>query len=85
LTGIGQQAELAGAHIVMNPSAENEMVMSDHRRRILHEALSRENICAYINASAGFGESSQDMVYAGAASIWENGRLLSENERFLTD
>ena len=85
LTGIGQQAELAGAHIVMNPSAENEMVMSDHRRRILHEALSRENICAYINASAGFGESSQDMVFAGAASIWENGTLLSENERFLTD
>ena len=85
LAGVGQPAEAAGAHVVMNPSADNELVMSDHRRRALHEVLSHGNICAYINSSAGFGESTQDMVYAGAASVWESGTLLSENERFLTD
>ena len=85
LAGIGQPAEISGAHVVMNPSTDNELVMSDHRRRTLHETLSHENICAYINASAGFGESTQDMVYAGAASVWEAGTLLSENERFLMD
>lgn len=85
LIGAGQSAELAGAHIVMNPSAENELVMSEHRRRTLHEALSLNDICAYVNCCAGFGESSQDMVYAGSASIWENGTLLNSNERFLTE
>jgi len=82
LVGVGTEAEAAGAHIVLIPSAENELVMSDIRRRRQFEVLSHNNICAYVHASAGFGESTQDGVYAGAASIWENGDLLNENNRF---
>ena len=76
---------LAGAHIILNLSACNELVMSDSRRRITLKDLSSRNICAYIYASAGFGESSQDLVYSGAACIYENGNQIAENERFSTD
>ncbi len=75
---------LAGAQVILNLSACNELVMSDSRRRTSLKDLSARNICAYIYASAGFGESSQDLVYAGAACIYENGDLLAENERFCT-
>ena len=75
---------LAGAQVVLNLSACNELVMSDIRRKSALKNLSERNICAYIYASAGFGESSQDLVYAGAACIYENGDLLAENERFCT-
>ena len=75
---------LAGAQVILNLSACNELVMSDSRRRTSLKDLSARNICAYIYASAGFGESSQDLVYAGASCIYENGDLLAENERFCT-
>ena len=76
---------LAGAHIILNLSACNELVMSDSRRRSTLKDLSSRNICAYIYASAGFGESSQDLVYSGAACVYENGNQIAENERFSTD
>ena len=85
LIGIGHGAETDGAHVVISQSADNELVMSDHRRRVLLEALSHSNTCAYIHSSAGYGESTQDMVYSGATSIWENGSLLNENDRFQTE
>ena len=75
---------LAGAQVIVNLSACNELVTSDSRRKTALKDLSSRNICAYIYASAGFGESSQDLVYAGAACIYENGELISENERFCT-
>lgn len=76
---------LAGAQVILNLSAVNELVTSDRRRNTALENFSERNICAYIYASAGFGESSQDMVYAGAACIYECGNLLAENERFSTE
>ena len=75
---------LAGAQVILNLSACNELVMSDSRRKSTLKDLSARNICAYIYASAGFGESSQDLVYAGAACVYENGDILVENERFCT-
>lgn len=84
LIGIGNTAVATGAHVVAGPSADNELVLSDRRRKSLLKVLSHSNICAYIHSSAGFGESTQDLVYAGAASIWENGDLLNENKRFQT-
>lgn len=76
---------LAGAQVILNLSACNEMVMSDRCRKTALKNLSKRNICAYIYASAGFGESSQDMVYAGAACIYECGNMLVKNERFCTE
>ena len=70
------------AHIILCPSAESELIMTDRRRRLILESESLRNISAYIHAGAGFGESTTDFVHAGAASIWEAGECLAENERF---
>ena len=73
---------LQGAQIIVNLSADKEILMKDSYRKNLLCQHSSKTISGYIHASAGFGESTQDHVYAGAASIWENGCLLAENERF---
>jgi len=73
---------LQGAHIIANLSADREILMREQYRSGLLRQHSSKTICGYIYASAGFGESTQDNVYAGAASIWENGCRLAENERY---
>ena len=75
---------LAGAMIIVNLSADREVVMRNSYRNDLLRQHSAKTICGYLYASAGFGESSQDNVYAGAASIWENGMMICDSERFLT-
>lgn len=82
---VGNDGFMPGATLILNPTAENELVMSDRRRRIRLEGLTRQGICSCVSVNAGFGESTRDMAFAGAASIWENGTLLKENERFRTD
>ena len=73
---------IQGAQIIANLSADKEVLMRDTYRKDLLKQHSAKNICGYIYASAGFGESTQDNVYAGAAYIWENGHMLAENERY---
>lgn len=73
---------LAGAQVIVNLSASNEVLMKDQYRSGLLCQHSAKTLSAYIYSSAGFGESSQDLVYAGAASIWENGAELAANKRF---
>ena len=73
---------LQGAHIIVNLSADKEVLMRNEYRNDLLKVHSAKTICGYVYASAGFGESTCDNVYAGAASIWENGLKLAENERF---
>ena len=73
---------LQGAHLVINLSSDREILMRHSYRNGLLKQHSAKTVCGYIYASAGYGESTQDNVYAGAASIWENGELLSQNERF---
>ena len=75
---------LQGAQIVANLSADREILMREQYRSDLLKGHSAKTLCAYVYASAGFGESTQDNVYAGAASIWENGYRLAENERYQT-
>lgn len=76
---------LAGAQIMINLSSSHEVLMRDRYRSNLLQLHSARTMSGYILASAGFGESTQDLVYAGAASIWENGCLLAENERYRTE
>ena len=76
---------LKGAAIIVNPSADPEILMTDRKRRNQLEYLSSANISGYVYCSAGYGESTQDMTYAGAASVWECGRMLSEGERFIDE
>ena len=76
---------LSGVHIIAHPSAENEILMTDLYRKDRIRQHSATTLTGYIHASAGFGESTQDNVHAGAASIWENGELISENQRYSTE
>ena len=76
---------LAGANIILNLSASNEVLMKHTYRKSLVDNQSARTISAYVYSSCGFGESTQDLVYAGSSLIYENGTLLAENERFQTE
>ena len=73
---------LAGATVIVNLSASNETVGKDAYRRQLVEAASARLVTGYVYASAGDGESTQDLVFGGHNLIAENGVLLSEAKRF---
>ncbi|MDO5134902.1 MAG: NAD(+) synthase [Eubacteriales bacterium] len=72
----------AGAHILVNLSASDEMVGKDAYRRDLVKGQSARLVCGYVYATAGEGESSQDLVFGGQNLICENGLLLREGARF---
>jgi len=73
---------LAGADIVFNLSASDELIGKHKYLCSLLAQQSARTISGYVYASSGFGESTQDVVYGGNAMIFENGRLLAEGERF---
>lgn len=73
---------LAGASIIVNLSASNETVGKEDYRRLLLKATSGRLLAGYIYASAGEGESTQDIVFGSHNMIAENGSLLAESERF---
>lgn len=73
---------LAGATVIANLSASDEITGKDIYRRDLVKGQSARLLCGYIYASAGEGESTQDVVYSGHNLIAENGTLLAETNRF---
>ncbi|MEE1064281.1 MAG: NAD(+) synthase [Paludibacteraceae bacterium] len=73
---------LAGAEIIFNLSASDELIGKEAYRRQLVRQKSATNACAYIYTASGFGESSTDLVFSGTAIISENGSLLATSERF---
>ena len=73
---------LAGADIILNLSASDELIGKHQYLRGLLAQQSARTISGYVYASSGFGESTQDVVYGGNAMIFENGYLLKEGERF---
>lgn len=75
----------AGAHLIVNLSASDEMAGKHAYLRSLVEQQSARAMSAYLYCSAGFGESTTDMVFAGNALIAENGTMLGESERFSFD
>jgi len=81
---IPPSSELAmlGADLIFNLSASNELVGKNHYRKSLIQQQSGRCNAAYIYASAGWGESTTDMVFSGACFIAENGSMLAESERF---
>ncbi len=72
----------AGAHIIVNLSASDEMAGKDSYRKMLVSGQSARLVCGYIYASAGEGESTQDLVFGGQNLIAENGTMLAEGKRF---
>ncbi len=73
---------LAGATVIVNCSASDEVVGKDSYRRELICGQSARLICAYVYANAGEGESTQDLVFGGHNIIAENGTRLAETSRF---
>ena len=73
---------LAGANVIVNLSCSDEVLGKHAYLRRMIEAQSGRLVCAYVYASAGFGESSTDLVFAGKGMIAENGSIIAESERF---
>ena len=76
---------IAGATILFNLSASNEIIGKYEYRRELVSQQSGKCVAGYVYTSSGVDESTTDVVYGGHALIAENGGLLSESERFLRE
>ena len=79
------QLALAGATTIFNLSASPETAGKHDYLRTLVAQQSARTLSAYVYCSAGAGESSTDLVFAGNALIAENGTILRESERFATE
>lgn len=75
----------SGATIIFNLSSSNELIGKHNYRKNLISSQSSKTISAYIYSSSGMLESTSDILFGGASLIYENGTLLKEGERFLTE
>lgn len=75
----------AGAMLILNLSASNEVIGKAAYRRQLVVSQSGRCIAGYVYCSAGVHESTTDVVFGGHCLIAENGALLAESERFARD
>jgi NAD+ synthase (glutamine-hydrolysing) len=73
---------LAGATLLVNLSASNELIGKAAYRRQLVSNQSGRCLAAYAYSSSGGGESSTDLVFSGHCLLAENGAILLENQRF---
>lgn len=76
---------LAGANVLLNLSASNEVLGKPLYRAALVTGQSARCLAAYAYANAGAGESTTDLVYSGHSLIAENGALLAQTGRFSFD
>lgn len=76
---------LAGAVIIANLSASNEVTAKAEYREMLVKAQSAKLYCGYIYADTGYGESTTDLVFGGDNMIAENGTILTRSKRFTNE
>ena len=76
------KATLAGAEVVANLSASDELIGKYKYLSDLIRQQSDRCLCGYVYSSAGYGESSTDLVFDGKAFVVENGWLLASNHRW---
>lgn len=76
---------LAGANLLLNLSASNELIGKAAWRETLVRAQSGRCLAAYAYASAGPSESTTDVVFGGHCLVAENGSLLAESARIGRD
>ena len=76
---------LAGSQILFNLSASDELIGKHDYVRSLIAQQSARCIAAYVYTSAGFGESSTDLLFAGNGLVGENGTILNVSQRFSMD
>lgn len=72
---------LAGATVLFNLSASNEVIGKADWRRTMATSESGRCIAAYCYVSSGVWESSNDLVYGGHSIIAEDGVVLAESSR----
>jgi NAD+ synthase (glutamine-hydrolysing) len=72
----------AGATLICNLSASNEVVGKSDYRRDLVRGQSARLVCGYAYASAGWGESTTDLVFGGHDLVCEDGTTLAEARPF---
>ncbi len=71
---------LSGAEVILNLSASNETVgKADYRRNMVRHQSAAMN-CIYGYCSAGYTESTQDVVFSGQSIIAENGTILAQTK-----
>ena len=80
----GSEAALAGATVLANLSGSPITIGRASSRSLLCQSTSARCLCAYVYAAGGAGESTTDLSWDGQTSIFENGALLAEGERFAT-
>lgn len=78
----GSLHTLMGAQVIFNLSASNELISKNDYLLSLISQQSARCISGYVYAGAGFGESSQDIVFGGKGIVVENGRIIAEAARF---
>src|SRR3954462_1694639 len=78
-------AALAGATVIANLSASNIVVGKEGYRHQLVGNQSARCLAAYLYSASGLGESTTDLAWDGHAIIYENGTLLAESRRFLSE
>lgn len=78
----GTNHAMAGANLIVNLAASNEVSGKEKEIAELIQATSRRLKCGYVFASAGMGESTQDVVFGGKCFVAENGNLLNTNPLF---
>ena len=76
---------LGGATVLANLSGSPITVGRARSRALLCQSTSARCLAAYVYAAAGAGESTTDLAWDGQTSIYENGVLLAESERFRQD
>ena len=73
---------MAGANVIVNLSASNELIGKAEYRRGLVSSQSARLLCGYVYSDAGMGESTTDMVFAAHDLIAENGAILADSAPF---
>jgi NAD+ synthase (glutamine-hydrolysing) len=81
----GSELALAGATVLLNLSGSPITIGRARSRALLCESSSARCLAAYVYAAGGAGESTTDLAWDGQTSIFENGVLLAEGERFRQD
>lgn len=76
---------IAGASIIFNLSASNDLIGKYEYRKELVKQQSGKCIAGYVYTSCGIDESTTDIVFGGHAIIAENGGVLTESQRFLRE
>lgn len=73
---------MLGATVIVNPFAAPEAIGSNEYTNTMLSSLSARSVCGYIHAEVGSGESTTDGVYGGKLAVYENGKIIAENQPF---